>query len=264
MLLLQAIDSERIDSYIDHIKELHNRFGSECWGLIYRADVRMRSEHMERVKRELDTAPQYGYSSAAPWSAVFFASTKDAEFWSKEVIIPGTLLLAKGSTGPSKPIVQPPAIPPMDQRPRRNLGQAGERRENIRETIQSSTRRRRCTHTTGKRSRSARSTTWANAGMAVRRENARTIVATSATNAWDHIPLRSAQVANAELRKGAMDQAPQQQPLVHPHKAREVRNLQSRPSLLARTRARGARHRTKVKPKPKLQRSLQQDHRQWC
>ena len=103
MLLLQAIDSERIDSYIDHIKELHNRFGSECWGLIYRADVRMRSEHMERVKRELDTAPQYGYSSAAPWSAVFFASTKDAEFWSKEVIIPGTLLLAKGSTGPSKP-----------------------------------------------------------------------------------------------------------------------------------------------------------------
>ena len=263
MLLLQAIDSERIDSYIDHIKELHNRFGSECWGLIYRADVRMRSEHMERVKRELDTAPQYGYSPAAPWSAVFFASTKDAEFWSKEVIIPGTLLLAKGSTGPRKPSAAT-SDSSDGQRPRRNLGQAGERRESTRETIQSSTRRRRCTHTTGRRSRSARSTTWANAGMAVRRVNARTIVATSATNAWDHIPLRSAQVANAELRKGAMDQAPQQQPLVHPHKAREVRNLQSRPSLPALTRAKGARHRTKVKPKPKLQRSLQQDHRQWC
>lgn len=99
MLLLQAIDSERIDAYIDHIKELHNRFGSECWGLIYRADVRMRSEHMERVKRDLDASPQYGYSSAAPWSAVFFAATKETEFWSKEVIIPGTLLLARGSPG---------------------------------------------------------------------------------------------------------------------------------------------------------------------
>jgi len=57
VLLLQAMDSERIDAYIEHIKELHNRFGSECSGLIYRADVRMRSEHMERVKRDLDASP---------------------------------------------------------------------------------------------------------------------------------------------------------------------------------------------------------------
>ena len=38
MLLLQAIDPERIEAYMEHIKELHNRFGTECWGLIYKAD----------------------------------------------------------------------------------------------------------------------------------------------------------------------------------------------------------------------------------
>ena len=97
MLLLQAIDPERIEAYMEHIKELHNRFGTECWGLIYKADVRMRSEQMERVKRDLEAAPQHGYSSANPWSAVFFAATKDMEFWSKEVVIPGTLLLARGN-----------------------------------------------------------------------------------------------------------------------------------------------------------------------
>ena len=53
MLLLQAIDAERIDAYMEHIKELHNRFGTECWGLIYKADVRMRSEQMERVRLQL-------------------------------------------------------------------------------------------------------------------------------------------------------------------------------------------------------------------
>ena len=47
---------------------------------------------MERVKRDLEAAPQHGYSSANPWSAVFFAATKDMEFWSKEVVIPGTPL----------------------------------------------------------------------------------------------------------------------------------------------------------------------------
>ena len=36
----------------------------------------MRSEQMERVKRDLEAAPQHGYSSANPWSAVFFAATK--------------------------------------------------------------------------------------------------------------------------------------------------------------------------------------------
>lgn len=52
---------------------------------------------MERVKRDLEASPQHGYTSASPWSAVFFAATKDMEFWSKEVVIPGTLLLARGS-----------------------------------------------------------------------------------------------------------------------------------------------------------------------
>ena len=44
MLLLQAADSERLDSYMDFVKDLNNQFSHDCWGIIYKAEVRMRSE----------------------------------------------------------------------------------------------------------------------------------------------------------------------------------------------------------------------------
>ena len=66
-LLLGAASAERLDSYCEHIRSLHSRFGSECWGLIYMADVHMRSEQFERIRRRLEIAPEFGYTSASPW-----------------------------------------------------------------------------------------------------------------------------------------------------------------------------------------------------
>ena len=55
----------------------------------------MRSEYHERIRRKLDENPQYGYTKASPWSAVFAASVRETEFWTKEIVTPATLQLAR-------------------------------------------------------------------------------------------------------------------------------------------------------------------------
>ena len=65
MVLIEAVDSERLDAYIEHIKDRRNRFGKEAWGVIYRADCRMRSEYMDGIRRSLEEEPRHGYTTAA-------------------------------------------------------------------------------------------------------------------------------------------------------------------------------------------------------
>ena len=101
MLLLQAADAERLDSYMDFVKDLNNQFSHECWGIIYKAEVRMRSEYMEHIKRDMASNPRYGFTEASPWSAVFHAATRESEYWTKEVTTPSTLFLARGKSRPS-------------------------------------------------------------------------------------------------------------------------------------------------------------------
>ena len=100
MLLLEAADAERLEGYAEHIKDLHAQFGPEAWGIIYRADVRMRSEYQERIRRALDSEPKFGYTRASPWSSVYAASVKESDFWAKEVATPATLLLARNKQLP--------------------------------------------------------------------------------------------------------------------------------------------------------------------
>lgn len=38
-LLLKAASAERLDSYCEFIRSLHNRFGAQCWDIIYVADT---------------------------------------------------------------------------------------------------------------------------------------------------------------------------------------------------------------------------------
>ncbi|CAJ1428913.1 unnamed protein product [Effrenium voratum] len=102
LLLLGVVDSERLESYMEFIKDLHSQFGHDCWGIIYRADVRMRTEFMDRIRRSLHESPQFGYTKAALWSAVFAMAIREAEFWSKEVKTPATLLLARNKSLPAR------------------------------------------------------------------------------------------------------------------------------------------------------------------
>eukprot|EP00435_Cladocopium_sp_Y103_P055235 s871_g18.t1 len=95
MVLLEACDPERLEAYLEHVKEFHNRFGAPCWGILYRADTRMRSEYMERIRRSLEDSPKHGYTTADPWAAVFAEAVRDQDFWRREVVTPSTLLLAR-------------------------------------------------------------------------------------------------------------------------------------------------------------------------
>lgn len=77
------------------------QFGEEAWGFISRADARLRSEHLDHIRRDLRTAAQnYGYQEVNPWSACFAASVRDADFWQRELTIPATLFLARNKREP--------------------------------------------------------------------------------------------------------------------------------------------------------------------
>jgi hypothetical protein len=57
--------------------------------LVYQADVRMGSEHFERIRRNLQilssTAPIAGFDPKLPWDLVMSESVRDREFWDLQV-----------------------------------------------------------------------------------------------------------------------------------------------------------------------------------
>eukprot|EP00435_Cladocopium_sp_Y103_P047821 s31_g14.t1 len=100
-LLLETISAERMDAYAEHIRQLALRFGPHCWDLVYTADVHMRSEQFERIRRKLHASPEHGYTEAEPWSAVMAQAIKEDAFWTKEVVTPATLRLAQSRSIPA-------------------------------------------------------------------------------------------------------------------------------------------------------------------
>ena len=104
LLLLKAVKIERLDRYGEHIRSLNAQFGQECWFLVYQADVRMRSEEFERLRRRaeiqraklpvIDRAG-YPFDPAVPWDGVFHFALKEREFWDAEVRDKSILYLAR-------------------------------------------------------------------------------------------------------------------------------------------------------------------------
>ena len=97
-LLLEIATTERIDGYCEHVRGMYQRFGQQCWDIIYTADIHMRSEEFERLRRRLTGDPLHGFTQANPWNAVMAQAVKEDAFWSKEVITPCTLRLAQQSS----------------------------------------------------------------------------------------------------------------------------------------------------------------------
>ena len=102
MLLLEAADAERLDAYGEYIRSFVSQFSDEAWWLVARADHRMRSEQWDRIRRELRSKPEFGYTDASPWSAVLAKALKDTEFWHRELVTPATLWLARPKDTPGK------------------------------------------------------------------------------------------------------------------------------------------------------------------
>ncbi|CAE8651021.1 unnamed protein product, partial [Polarella glacialis] len=95
LLLLDVADPERLEAYGEHIRGLHNTY-VDSWFLVYQADVRMRSEHFERLRRRLAAKPEWNYSGARPWNAVFAQAVRESEFWATEVKEPAIRWEARG------------------------------------------------------------------------------------------------------------------------------------------------------------------------
>ena len=110
-LLLEAISAERLDGYSEFIGSLAARFGPTCWDIIYTADVHMRSEQFERIRRRLQEKPDHGYTESSPWNAVYAQAIREDSFWSQEVITPCTLRLAQSKTVPGTSSSAAPAPP---------------------------------------------------------------------------------------------------------------------------------------------------------
>ena len=102
LLLLEVADSERLDAYSEHIRGYVTQFGDQAWWLIYRAECRLRSEHMERLRRILHEKPEYGHTQARSWNAVFAAAIRDSEFWTRELITPAMLWLSQQQSSASQ------------------------------------------------------------------------------------------------------------------------------------------------------------------
>jgi hypothetical protein len=133
------------------IRALNARYGQAAWFLVYTADVRMRSEQLERVRRtcEQDSsrAEALGlpptFSKTRPWNDVFRACLLDKSWWDENVRDAALLYLARvrsaeaaaddGTTQPnlSSPAVSAPKSAPKPQRqaPREESDSPAKRRD---------------------------------------------------------------------------------------------------------------------------------------
>ena len=191
LLLLEVADAERLDAYAEHVRSFVTQFGDSAWWLVYRAENRMRCEHMERIRRVLHDRPDYGYTASRPWNAAFAAAVKDGDFWTRELVTPATLWLSQRQPGsgsgeaPARtPTVGTPGqgkvVEARTSRPRRRPGQA---RRNMRG--RTCPRRRGASSLRTAEARPyARATTRASAGARSHKASARTRTRTSATFVW--------------------------------------------------------------------------------
>ena len=107
LLLLEEVRAEPLELYGEHVHTLSVQYGPQCWFIIYQADIRMRSEEFERIRRRgelarasLDPAqqPAHPLDPVKPWSFVFLQATQETEFWDLNVRHQCLLYLARVRT----------------------------------------------------------------------------------------------------------------------------------------------------------------------
>ena len=120
MLLLEACPAERLDNYAEAIRGYVTQYGDETWFLISKAETLMRSEHLDRLRRQLRNNPEFGFTEASPWGACYALAIKDHEFWTRELHTPATLWLARNKREmPTKEEPGQSSAPPKRQKQNR-------------------------------------------------------------------------------------------------------------------------------------------------
>jgi hypothetical protein len=107
-LLLDVAPPELLDNYGEMVRGFHALYGPSAWFLIYTADVRMRSEHFDRLRRyaerDHDVASSIGiattssFDPAKPWHATFKAALADKLWWDDNLHRPAILFLTRVKT----------------------------------------------------------------------------------------------------------------------------------------------------------------------
>jgi len=88
-LLLGAVETELLDNYGELVRGFHNTYGHEAWFIIYMADVRMRNEHFDRIRRHVErqhdreelAGIKSDFDVSRPWNTVFAKAVADKDWW---------------------------------------------------------------------------------------------------------------------------------------------------------------------------------------
>jgi hypothetical protein len=94
LIMLDTVRRPHLAAYRAKICLFHAQFGAQCWALLYQADVRCRSELMERLRfREqakhnaaMQATPpkQSSFDPSRPWDTVWAVALEETEFWERE------------------------------------------------------------------------------------------------------------------------------------------------------------------------------------
>ena len=102
-LLLDAVATETLDNYGELIRGFVTQYGDSVWFLVYNADVRMRAERFQRLRRHAerdhDAAVASGrrssFDPARPWNTVFSMALVDKDWWEENIHRTALLYLAR-------------------------------------------------------------------------------------------------------------------------------------------------------------------------
>jgi len=103
LIMQEAVSPEELDAYHNHIADYAARYGDRCWPTIYQADVCMRQERMQTIRRRgvqtHDAGPQVairaGVDEIKPRRYVWTQAVLESGFWLKEIQEKCLLLLTK-------------------------------------------------------------------------------------------------------------------------------------------------------------------------
>ena len=107
MLIMQeAVFPEELDAYHNHLASYASRYGDRCWPTIHQAEVRVRQERMQTIRRrsvqihnaDPQAAIQAGFVENKPWRYVWSQAVLESRSWVKEIREKCLLLLTKVST----------------------------------------------------------------------------------------------------------------------------------------------------------------------
>ena len=102
-VMMNIVTRSRLARYAKKISNLAALYGPSTWHLLYQADVRCRSEHMEHLKfllieqhnADLIAHRRSDFNADMPWDSVWQAAIDDKDYWEKEFTVNATMILNK-------------------------------------------------------------------------------------------------------------------------------------------------------------------------